>query len=107
MHKNIIFSMVGVSKSFQNNKQVLKETSTYLFTERKTISFGLNGSGKYDDKLLPVWRKTIRRSCVFSGYSVGYLGSELHLDDTKTVKEVNGGRTECSRYACRIRRNKQ
>ena len=33
--KKIIFSMVGVSKSFQNNKQVLKDYLPILFLWRE------------------------------------------------------------------------
>ena len=37
--KKIIFSMVGVSKAFQANKQVLKKTSTYpFFTVLRSVS---------------------------------------------------------------------
>ena len=44
--KKIIFSMVGVSKSFQNNKQVLKDIYLSFFYGAKIGSIGLNGSGK-------------------------------------------------------------
>ena len=36
--KKIIFSMVGVSKSFQNNKQVLKDTTYPFSMEPKSVS---------------------------------------------------------------------
>ena len=36
--KKIIFSMVGVSKSFQNNKQVLKDILLSFFMARKSES---------------------------------------------------------------------
>ena len=69
--KKIIFSMVGVSKSFQNNKQVLKDIYLSFFYGAKIGIIGLQGE------------------VVFSpGYSVGYLAQEPQLDDTKTVKEV-------------------
>lgn len=35
--KKIIFSMVGVSKSFQNNKQVLKDIYLSFSTERRSV----------------------------------------------------------------------
>ena len=44
--KKIIFSMVGVSKSFQNNKQVLKDIYLSFFYGAKIGIIGLNGSGK-------------------------------------------------------------
>ena len=43
--KKIIFSMVGVSKSFQNNKQVLKNIYLSFFYGAKIGIIGLNGSG--------------------------------------------------------------
>ena len=37
--KKIIFSMVGVSKSFQNNKQVLKDIYlSFFLLERRSVS---------------------------------------------------------------------
>ena len=44
--KKIIFSMVGVSKSFQNNKQVLKDIYLSFFYGAKIGIIGLNGAGK-------------------------------------------------------------
>ena len=44
--KKVIFSMVGVSKSFQNNKQVLKDIYLSFFYGAKIGIIGLNGSGK-------------------------------------------------------------
>ena len=38
--------MVGVSKSFQNNKQVLKNIYLSFFYGAKIGIIGLNGSGK-------------------------------------------------------------
>ena len=38
--------MVGVSKSFQNNKQVLKDIYLSFFYGAKIGIIGLNGSGK-------------------------------------------------------------
>ena len=49
--KKIIFSMVGVSKSFQNNKQVLKDIYLSFFYGAKIGIIGLNGTlfGRYQD----------------------------------------------------------
>ena len=45
--KKIIFSMVGLSKSFNNNnKQVLKDIYLSFFLWAKIGIIGLNGSGK-------------------------------------------------------------
>ncbi len=88
--KKIIFSMVGVSKSFQNNKQVLKDIYLSFFYGAKIGIIGLNGSGKSTlMRIIAGLEKEYQGEVVFSpGYSVGYLAQEPHLDDTKTVKEV-------------------
>ena len=88
--KKIIFSMVGVSKSFQNNKQVLKDIYLSFFYGAKIGIIGLNGSGKSTlMKIIAGIDNNYQGEVVFSpGYSVGYLAQEPHLDDTKTVKEV-------------------
>ena len=44
--KKIIFSMVGVSKAFQPNKNVLKDIYLSFFYGAKIGIIGLNGSGK-------------------------------------------------------------
>ena len=82
--------MVGVSKSFQNNKQVLKDIYLSFFYGAKIGIIGLNGSGKSTlMKIIAGIEKSYQGEVVFSpGYSVGYLAQEPQLDDTKTVKEV-------------------
>ncbi len=88
--KKIIFSMVGVSKSFQSNKQVLKNIYLSFFYGAKIGIIGLNGSGKSTLlKIIAGLDKSYQGEVVFSpGYSVGYLPQEPQLDNTKTVKEV-------------------
>ena len=88
--KKIIFSMVGVSKAFQANKQVLKDIYLSFFYGAKIGVIGLNGSGKSTlMKIIAGLEKSYQGEVVFSpGYSVGYLAQEPHLDDEKTVKEV-------------------
>lgn len=88
--KKIIFSMVGVSKAFQANKQVLKDIYLSFFYCAKIGIIGLNGSGKSTlMKIIAGLEKSYQGEVVFSpGYSVGYLAQEPHLDDEKTVKEV-------------------
>ena len=88
--KKIIFSMVGVSKAFQANKQVLKDIYLSFFYGAKMGIIGLNGSGKSTlMKIIAGLEKSYQGEVVFSpGYSVGYLAQEPHLDDEKTVKEV-------------------
>ena len=88
--KKIIFSMVGVSKAFQANKQVLKNIYLSFFYGAKIGIIGLNGSGKSTlMKIIAGIDKDFQGDVVFSpGYSVGYLPQEPELDDTKTVKEI-------------------
>ena len=88
--KKIIFSMVGVSKAFQANKQVLKDIYLSFFYGAKIGIIGLKGSGKSTlMKIIAGLEKSYQGEVVFSpGYSVGYLAQEPHLDDEKTVKEV-------------------
>ena len=88
--KKIIFSMVGVSKQFQNNKQVLKDIYLSFFYGAKIGIIGLNGSGKSTLlKIIAGIEKSYQGQVVFSpGYSVGYLPQEPQLDPEKTVKEV-------------------
>ena len=88
--KKIIFSMVGVSKAYQNNKQVLKDIYLSFFYGAKIGIIGLNGSGKSTlMKIIAGLEQSYQGQVVFSpGYSVGYLPQEPQLDPDKTVKEV-------------------
>ena len=88
--KKIIFSMVGVSKAFQANKQVLKDIYLSFFYGAKIGIMGLNGSGKSTLlKIIAGLEKSYQGEVVFSpGYSVGYLPQEPQLDPEKTVKEI-------------------
>ncbi|MCQ2110351.1 MAG: energy-dependent translational throttle protein EttA [Bacteroidaceae bacterium] len=88
--KKIIFSMVGVSKSYQANRQILKDIYLSFFYGAKIGIIGLNGSGKSTlMKIIAGIEKEYIGNVVFSpGYSVGYLPQEPQLDPDKTVKEV-------------------
>jgi ATP-binding cassette ChvD family protein len=88
--KKIIFSMIGVSKSFNNGKQILKDIYLSFFYGAKIGIIGLNGSGK--STLLNIIagvEKSYQGDVTFSdGYKVGYLEQEPKLDDSKTVLEI-------------------
>ncbi|KAA6350390.1 Energy-dependent translational throttle protein EttA [termite gut metagenome] len=88
--KKIIFSMVGVSKAFQPNKNVLKDIYLSFFYGAKIGIIGLNGSGKSTLlKIIARIEKSYQGKVVFSsGYSIGYLEQEPLLNDAKTVKEI-------------------
>ena len=88
--KKVIFSMVGVSKTYPPQKQVLKNIYLSFFYGAKIGIIGLNGSGKSSLlKIIAGIDKDIQGEVVFSpGYSVGYLEQEPKLDPGKTVIEV-------------------
>ncbi|HNW72482.1 MAG TPA: energy-dependent translational throttle protein EttA [Bacteroidales bacterium] len=88
--KKIIFSMVGVSKTFPPHKQVLKNIYLSFFYGAKIGIIGLNGSGKSTLlKIIAGVEKSFQGQVVFSpGYSVGYLEQDPQLDDTKTVRQI-------------------
>lgn len=88
--KKVIFSMVGVSKIFPPQKQVLKNIYLSFFYGAKIGIIGLNGSGKSTLlKIIAGIEKDYQGEVVFSpGYSVGYLEQEPKLDPEKTVIEV-------------------
>ena len=89
--KKIIFSMVGVSKTIQQNqKQVLKNIYLSFFYGAKIGIIGLNGSGKSTLlKIIAGLDQSYQGNVVFApGYSVGYLPQEPQLDDNKTVRQV-------------------
>ena len=86
----IIFSMVGVSKSTPQGKQIIKNIYLSFFYGAKIGIIGLNGSGKSTVmKIIAGLDQSFQGDVVFSpGYSVGYLPQEPELDQHKTVKEV-------------------
>lgn len=88
--KKIIFSMVGVSKMFPPQKQVLKNIYLSFFYGAKIGIIGLNGSGKSTLlKIIAGVEKEYQGEVVFSpGYSVGYLEQDPKLTPGKTVKEI-------------------
>ena len=89
--KKIIFSMSGVTKTFQSaNTPVLKNIYLSFFYGAKIGILGLNGSGKSTLlKIIAGVDKNYQGDVVFSqDYSVGYLEQEPKLDEEKTVLEV-------------------
>ncbi|WP_431157654.1 energy-dependent translational throttle protein EttA [Winogradskyella poriferorum] len=89
--KKVIFSMSGITKTFQSaNTPVLKNIYLSFFYGAKIGILGLNGSGKSTLlKIIAGVDKNYQGDVVFSpGYSVGYLEQEPQLDHDKTVLEV-------------------
>lgn len=88
--KKIIFSMVGINKTFPPHKQVLKNIYLSFYYGAKIGVIGLNGSGKSTLlKIIAGIEKEYQGEVAFSpGYSVGYLEQDPQLDNSKTVKEI-------------------
>lgn len=88
--KKIIFSMIGVSKTYPPQKQVLKNIYLSFFYGAKIGIIGLNGSGKSTLlKIIAGLDKQYQGEIVSDkGFSVGYLEQDPQLDPTKTVRQI-------------------
>jgi ATP-binding cassette ChvD family protein len=89
--KQVIFSMSGLSKTYQSTgKQVLKNIHLSFFYGAKIGILGLNGSGKSTLlKIIAGIEKNYQGDIHFlPGYKVGYLAQEPELDNSKTVMEI-------------------
>jgi energy-dependent translational throttle protein EttA len=88
--RQIIFSMVNVSKIHPPQKQVLKDIYLSFYYGAKIGVLGLNGSGK--SSLLRIIagedKDYLGEVMLSQGYSIGMLHQEPHLDDSKTVIEI-------------------
>src|SRR5690554_4020772 len=88
--KKIIFSMVGVSKTFPPHKQVLKDIYLSFYYGAKIGIIGLNGSGKSTLlKIIAGIEKEYQGEVVSDkNFTVGYLEQDPQLDPDKTVIDV-------------------
>lgn len=88
--QKIIFSMVGVSKVYKPNKQVLKNIYLSFFYGAKIGVLGLNGSGKSTLLRIIAGLDTdyLGNISAQKGVTFGYLPQEPELDQSKTVKEI-------------------
>ncbi|MDD4777643.1 MAG: energy-dependent translational throttle protein EttA [Fermentimonas sp.] len=88
--KKIIFSMVGVSKTFPPHKQVLKDIYLSFYYGAKIGIIGLNGSGKSTLlKIIAGIEKEYQGEVVSDkSFSVGYLEQDPKLDSDKTVIDI-------------------
>lgn len=89
--KKVIFSMSGLTKTYQSAQTpVLKNIYLSFFYGAKIGILGLNGSGKSTLlRIIAGEEKNYQGDVVFApGYTVGYLEQEPKLDENKTVLEV-------------------
>ena len=90
MSTKIIYSMVGVGKTYPPSKQVLRDISLSYFYGAKIGVIGLNGAGK--STLLRIMAGVEQAfngdTILAPGYTIGYLEQEPVLDDTKTVRAI-------------------
>jgi energy-dependent translational throttle protein EttA len=88
--RQIIFSMVNVSRILPTGKTILKDIYLSFYYGAKIGILGLNGSGKSTLlKIIAGVEKNYQGDIHFSpGYKIGMLEQEPQLDDNKTVLEV-------------------
>jgi energy-dependent translational throttle protein EttA len=88
--RQIIFSMVNVSRTLPTGKTILKDIYLSFYYGAKIGILGLNGSGKSTLlKIIAGIEKNYQGEIHFSpGYKIGMLEQEPHLDESKTVLEV-------------------
>ena len=88
--RQIIFSMVNVSRTLPAGKTILKDIYLSFYYGAKIGILGLNGSGKSTLlKIIAGVEKNYQGEIHFSpGYKIGMLEQEPQLDDSKTVIEI-------------------
>ncbi|MDE0143554.1 MAG: energy-dependent translational throttle protein EttA [Caldilineaceae bacterium] len=90
MSDKIIYSMVGVGKSYGPNQSVLRDISLGFFLGAKIGVLGLNGAGK--STLLRIMAGEENQfdgeTILAEGYTRGFLPQEPVLDPSKTVREI-------------------
>jgi len=90
MSDRIIYSMVGVGKSYGPSQRVLRDISLGFFLGAKIGVLGLNGAGK--STLLRIMAgeedQFDGETILAEGYTRGFLPQEPVLDPSKTVREI-------------------
>ena len=90
MSDKVIYSMVGVGKSYPPNRSVLRDISLGFFLGAKIGVLGLNGAGK--STLLRIMAgeesEYEGETILADGYTRGYLPQEPALDASKTVRQI-------------------
>ncbi|HUB27745.1 MAG TPA: ATP-binding cassette domain-containing protein, partial [Tepidisphaeraceae bacterium] len=87
--EKIIYSMVGVGKSYEK-KVILKDIYLSYFYGAKIGVLGLNGAGK--SSLLNIFAGVDKQYdgeiSLSPGYTLGHLPQEPKLDPTRTVRQI-------------------
>ena len=85
----VIYSMIRVSR-FYDKKPVLKDISLSYFHGAKIGVIGLNGSGKSTllRIIAGVDKEFNGKTIPSAGYTIGFVGQEPQLDDSKSVRQV-------------------
>ncbi len=88
--KQVIYSMIRVGKVIPPNREVLKNINLAYFYGAKIGVIGANGSGKSTllRILAGVDTDFSGETVIASGYTIGFLEQEPHLDPQKTVREL-------------------
>ena len=90
MSDKVIYSMVGVGKSYSQGQRVLRDISLGFFLGAKIGVLGLNGAGK--STLLRIMAGEESQydgdTILTDGYTRGYLPQEPVLDPSKTVRQI-------------------
>src|ERR1051326_6286926 len=88
--RQIIFSLVNVSKTLSTNKTILKDIYLSFYYGAKIGILGANGSGKSTlMKIIAGKEKDFQGELHQSpGYTLGLLEQEPHLDENKTALEI-------------------
>ncbi len=86
----VIYSMVGVTKTYDNKRVILKDVYLSYFYGAKIGVLGINGSGKSSLlRILAGIDTEFEGETVLSpGYTIGYLEQEPKLDPGLTVMQV-------------------
>ena len=90
MSDKIIYSMVGVGRTYGPNQRVLRDISLGFFLGAKIGVLGLNGAGK--STLLRIMAgeepQFDGETILAEGYTRGFLPQEPVLDTSKTVRQI-------------------
>ncbi len=90
MSDKVIYSMVGVGKSYPQGQRVLRDISLGFFLGAKIGVLGLNGAGKSTMLRIMAGEEDEHDgdTILTEGYTRGFLPQEPVLDPSKTVRQI-------------------